>query len=157
MNESLRQVAEFHQTFNHPIAAKPTFPSKETVDFRKKFITEELEELEKAVEEGNMVEVADAIADIQYVLNGLILNCGLQNHMAALMSEVHRSNMSKSCASIEEAEATMEALKAEGVESHFEKVGAVYVVYRTKDNKVMKNVNYSKANLASVLENPLLV
>src|SRR6202051_4277562 len=105
---SLNQVAEFHATFKHPIIAKPAIPSKERCDLRISLLAEELKELQQAVYDNNLVEVADALCDLQYVLAGAILEFGLGEKFKELFDEVHRSNMSKACKSAEEANLTME-------------------------------------------------
>ena len=61
--------------------------------------------------------------------------------------------MSKTCKTIEEAEATMAYYKkAKGVDSYYEKAGEVYLVYRKSDNKTLKSVEYSPADLKGILE-----
>ncbi len=70
---SLNQVAEFHTTFKHPIVKDPAIPSKERSDLRIELLAEELKELRQAVDDNNLVEVADALCDLQYVLAGAIL------------------------------------------------------------------------------------
>ena len=63
-------------------------------------------------------------------------------------AEVQASNMSKSCETIEEAEETVRVRsEQQGEECHYEAVGDRYVVFRTRDNKVMKSVNYFRPNL----------
>ena len=62
--------------------------------------------------------------------------------------EVQASNMSKACISEEEAQETVKVRsKEQGEACHYEKVGKYYIVYRTRDKKVMKNVNYFRPNL----------
>ena len=101
--DPLNQVARFHQTFQHPILNEPEIPSKQRCDLRVSLIDEELQELKEAIAEKDMVEIADALCDIQYVLSGAILEFGLGEKFPALFNEVQRSNMSKACESEEEA------------------------------------------------------
>ena len=75
--DSLNQVAEFHNTFKHPVEPTPTIPSKKRCDLRVVLIREELEELEAAIKDNDIVEIADALCDIQYVLSGAVLEFGL--------------------------------------------------------------------------------
>src|SRR6218665_2918596 len=118
--DCLNQVADFHRTFQHPILESPQIPSKQRCDLRISLIAEELKELEEAIEEKDIVGVADALADIQYVLAGAILEFGLGDKFRALFDEVQRSNMSKACATVEEAEATMKYYAEErGTESYY--------------------------------------
>lgn len=150
--DSLRQVAEFHRTFHHPILPEPTIPSEERCQLRVNLIAEELDELRHAIDQKDIVAIADALCDIQYVLSGAVLEFGLGNKFKALFDEVQRSNMSKTCHSPEEAEATREFyLKRDGTESYIRQEGDVWLVYRTSDNKTLKSVNYSPADLESIL------
>lgn len=150
--DCLNQVADFHRTFQHPILETPQIPSKQRSDLRVALIAEELKELEEAIEEKNIIAVADALADIQYVLAGAILEFGLGNKFRELFDEVQRSNMSKACATIEEAEATMKFyVEEKNVESYYIEKEGKYLVYRKGDNKTLKNINYSPADLETIL------
>lgn len=104
--DSLNQVAAFHRTFKHPIELEPLIPSADRCRLRVSLLAEELKELQEAIDEGDIVEVADALCDIQYVLSGAVLEFGLGQKFRTLFDEVQRSNMSKSCKTQEEAEAT---------------------------------------------------
>ena len=80
-------------------------------------------------------------------------NTNLGDKFRELFDEVQRSNMSKTCKTIEEAEATMAFYKeTKGVDSYYEKSGEVYLVYRKSDNKTLKSVKYSPADLKGILE-----
>lgn len=149
--DSLNQVAEFHTTFRHPILEKPTIPSEERSRLRVALLAEELKELEVAILEKDIVEVADALCDLQYVLSGAVLEFGLGEKFRALFDEVQRSNMSKACLNVEEAEATVAHYKAKGTDCYYKEDNGKYLVYRTADDKTLKNINYSPADLASIL------
>lgn len=132
---------------------EPTIPSEKRCELRVSLIAEELKELEEAIKDNDLVEIADALCDIQYVLSGAVLEFGLGEKFRALFDEVQRSNMSKTCKTEEEAVATMEHYKAkDGVESYYKKSGDHYLVFRSTDNKTLKSVNYSPADLKSILE-----
>lgn len=149
--DSLNQVAEFHRTFKHPIVENPALPAPDRSKLRVALLAEELKELEVAIHENDLVEVADALCDLQYVLSGAILEFGLGDKFKALFDEVQRSNMSKACISIEEAEATVAHYQAKGTECHYVEDQGKYLVFRTADNKTLKNVNYSPANIKDLL------
>ena len=149
--DALNQVAEFHRTFHHPILPEPAIPSAERCRLRVNLIAEELKELERAIEDRDLVEIADALCDIQYVLSGAVLEFGLGEKFRTLFDEVQRSNMSKSCASREEAEATQRHyLERDGTQSYIKQVDGHWLVFR--DHKTLKSVNYSPADLASILQ-----
>lgn len=149
---ALTQVAEFHHTFHHPIIATPTIPSKERADLRISLIAEELKELQDAVADNNLTEIADALCDIQYVLAGAVLEFGFGEKFKSLFDEVHRSNMSKACKSVAEAEATIAHYKQkDGSEAYYKEIDGLFLVYRTADNKTLKSINYSPADLVSIV------
>lgn len=150
--DSLNQVAEFHRTFKHPILDNPEIPSKERCRLRVSLLAEELKELEEAIEDKDIVEVADALCDLQYVLSGAVLEFGLGAKFRALFDEVQRSNMSKACNSVEEAEATVKHYEAKGTECYYKEDNGKYLVYRKGDDKTLKNVNYSPADLQSIVK-----
>ncbi len=151
--DSLNQVAEFHRTFQHPIEKKPLIPERRRCDLRVALIREELEELEAAIDNNDLVEIADALCDIQYVLSGAVLEFGLGEKFRDLFDEVQRSNMSKRCGTKEEAEKTVEYYKSErGMDCFYKEIDGHYLVYRTEDNKTLKSINYSPADLKSIIE-----
>lgn len=150
--DSLNQVAEFHKTFNAPILNTPTIPSKERCELRVSLLQEELNELKQAIEDNNIVEIADALCDLQYVLSGAVLEFGLGDKFIELFNEVQRSNMSKACETEQQAQETVEHYKTKGEEAHYEKSGDKFNVHRISDNKVLKNKYYSAANLKNILE-----
>ena len=150
--QALSDVALFHETFNAPILDSPQIPSADRCALRVALLQEELNELKEAIEDKDIVEIADALADIQYVLSGAVLEFGLGHKFKVLFDEVQRSNMSKACASLQEAEATQEAyFKKDGTSSFIEQKEGKFLVYREGDNKVLKSVNYSPANLSKIL------
>jgi predicted HAD superfamily Cof-like phosphohydrolase len=145
-------VKEFHKTFGHPVIDKPAIPSSDRCKLRVSLIREELEEFEKAIENNDLVEVADALCDLQYVLAGAILEFGLGNKFLPLFREVQRSNMSKACNSIREADDTIKFYKEQhNIDCIFKEVSNKFLVYRLSDNKIMKSIYYSPANLSSLL------
>jgi len=150
--DSLRQVADFHRTFKHPILTKPTIPDESRCKLRVALIAEELKELEEAIHDKDIVEVADALCDIQYVLSGAILEFGLGEKFKALFDEVQRSNMSKACNSEKEAQETVDYyMDKDGTECYYKEAQGKWLVYRKSDNKTIKSVNYSPADLKKIL------
>jgi len=145
----VNEVEEFNTTFGKPNNYKPTIPEQKEWQFVYDFILEELEEYKEACERGDIVEVLDALCDIAYVSlgNGTMLH-GLKDKIWPAYQEVQASNMSKACETKEEAIQTVsKRAKEQGEECHYEKVGNYYVVYRSRDKKVMKSINYFKPDL----------
>jgi hypothetical protein len=143
------EVEEFNATFGKPNNYEPTIPERKEWEFVYNFILEELEEYRQACENGDIVEVLDALCDITYVSlgNGVMLH-GLKNKIWPAYLEVQASNMSKACTTEEEAKETVEIRsKDQGEACHYERVGEYYIVYRTRDRKVMKSINYFKPDL----------
>lgn len=149
--KTLSAVAAFHQTFKHPILEQPTIPDRKRSKLRVSLIAEELKELEEGIKNDDIVEIADALCDIQYVLAGAVLEFGLANKFEALFDEVQRSNMSKACKSLEEAETTVSHYQDQGVDCFYEQEGDLYLVFRKEDRKTLKSVNYSPADLKGIL------
>jgi predicted HAD superfamily Cof-like phosphohydrolase len=146
--EALKQVEEFHNTFGHPVLDTPQIPNVERSNLRRSLIREEFRELEEAIEKKDMVGIADALCDLQYVLSGTVLEFGLKDKFLAMFAETHSSNMSKACSTEEEAEATIEAYKKlDGTVAHWEFTEGKFLVYRTSDRKTLKSVNYRPSNL----------
>ena len=145
----VNEVEEFNSTMGKPNNYEPTIPEKKEWQFVYDFILEKLEEYKAACEAGDIVEVLDALCDIAYVSlgNGTMLH-GLKDKIWPAYQEVQGSNMSKACSSEEEAQQTVELRSKEQKEPcHYERVGEYYIVYRTRDKKVMKNVNYYRPDL----------
>jgi NTP pyrophosphatase (non-canonical NTP hydrolase) len=150
--KSLTSVALFHETFKHPVLPTPIIPEKTRCELRVSLLAEELKELEEAIKNNDLVEVADALCDLQYVLSGAVLEFGLGEKFKTLFDEVQRSNMSKACKTEEEAVATVAHYNAKGTECFYEKEGHLFLVFREGDRKTLKSVAYSPADLKGILE-----
>ena len=143
------EVEEFNALMNKPNNYEPTIPEKKEWEFVYNFVLEELEEYREACERGDIVEVLDALCDITYVSlgNGAMLH-GLKDKVWPAYQEVQASNLSKACSTEEEAQKTVEVRSVEQKEPcHYEKCGNKYIVYRSRDKKVMKNINYFRPDL----------
>ena len=148
------EVEEFNAIMGKPNSYTPVIPDEKEWMFVYNFILEELEEYKHACETGNIVEVLDALCDITYVSlgNGAMLH-GLKDKVWPAYQEVQASNLSKACTSEEDAQETVRVRSEEQKEPcHYEKVGRYYIVYRTRDRKVMKNIKYFRPNLSQFLK-----
>jgi len=146
------EVEEFNTLMGKPNNYEPVIPERKEWEFVYNFILEELEEYREACEAGDIVEVLDALCDITYVAtgNGTMLH-GLKDKIWPAYQEVQASNLSKACQTEDEAKATVIQRSSEqGEECHYEKVGDYFIVYRSRDRKVLKNVNYFRPNLKSL-------
>ncbi|MFD2572008.1 hypothetical protein ACFSUS_15295 [Spirosoma soli] len=151
--DSLNQVAEFHRTFHAPVLETPQIPPAARAQLRISLLAEELDEFREAIANGDIVAVADALCDLQYVLSGAVLEFGLGDKFKALFDEVQRSNMSKACLTVEEAEATVAQYTAKGVACHYVESDGKFLVYRDADHKTLKSINYSPADLEQIIFN----
>jgi predicted HAD superfamily Cof-like phosphohydrolase len=150
--EALNQVAAFHRLFDAPILDNPQIPGSDRTDLRVNLIQEELNELREAIEKKDLVGIADALGDIQYVLSGAVLEFGLAERFASIFNEIQRSNMSKTCQTLEEAEQTATFYQnSKGFETKIVAKGDVYMVYRLPDYKVLKSIHYSEAEIERIL------
>lgn len=87
-------VAEFHRAFNLPMQQLPSADIDDALaTLRVALLEEEVSEFVTASEKGDLVGIADALADIVYVIYGTALTYGI--NLDSVLREVHRSNMSK--------------------------------------------------------------
>lgn len=148
----IKKVEEFHKTFNAPVLLKPQIPSKDRCDLRVTLLQEELDELKEAIKNNDLVEIADACGDIMVILSGTILEFGLKDVFNDVFENIHNSNMSKACNSEQEAIETVKFYNdKDGTIAHYVNDGDKWLVYRTEDNKVLKNINYIAADLAPII------
>ena len=145
----VNEVEDFNNLMSKPNNYTPIIPEKKEWQFVYDFVLEELEEYKEACEKGDIVEILDALCDIAYVSlgNGTMLH-GLKDKIWPAYQEVQASNMSKACTTQEEAIRTVEVRSEEqGEPCHWEQVGDMYIVYRTRDRKVMKSLTYFRPDL----------
>jgi predicted HAD superfamily Cof-like phosphohydrolase len=126
-NEVIDHVRTFHDAFRIENRVEPSADIDEKVKLlRYKLMREENEEYLEAAQAGDVVEVADALGDMLYILCGTILSHGMQHKIVEVFEEIQRSNMSK--------------LDGDG-----------QPIYR-EDGKVMKSDRYFKPNIQAILE-----
>jgi predicted HAD superfamily Cof-like phosphohydrolase len=127
LKDTIGAVEEFHNAFgitnNYELTSEL---SESDVLLRYKLMREENEEYLEAAQNGDIVEIADALGDMLYILCGTILKHGLQDKIAAVFQEIQRSNMSK--------------LDANGKP-----------IYR-EDGKVLKSELYFKPDIKAILD-----
>ncbi|WP_136668057.1 nucleoside triphosphate pyrophosphohydrolase family protein [Flavobacterium sp. H122] len=126
MQKQLNSVKEFHTAFGLGVKENPTGDlgqSKNILRFN--LMKEENEEYLEAVQNNDIIEIADALGDMLYILCGTILEHGLQYKIEEVFDEIQRSNMSK--------------LGEDGKP-----------IYR-EDGKVMKGPNYFKPSFEEIL------
>ena len=90
---NFEKVKTFMTTYGQEVRESASFPDENIIKLRLKLIKEELEELEQALNDKNLLEVADALTDILYVTYGAGHSFGI--NLDACFEEVQRSNMSK--------------------------------------------------------------
>ncbi len=126
MKRRIEAVTEFHAAFGLGIKNTPTANLGEAKNkLRFNLMKEENEEYLEAAQENDLVEVADALGDMLYILCGTIIEHGMQEKIVEVFEEIQRSNMSK--------------LGADGKP-----------IYR-EDGKVLKGPNYFKPNIDAIL------
>ena len=127
LSEVINHVKDFHNAFKIKNNESPTIDiDDKSILLRYKLMREENEEYLEAAQEGDLVEVADALGDMLYILCGTILSHGMQYKIAEVFEEIQRSNMSK--------------LDKDG-----------QPIYR-EDGKVMKSELYFKPNIQKILD-----
>ena len=126
MRKQLESVKEFHTAFKIGHSESPIANlAEEKKILRYNLMKEENEEYLEAVQNNDLVEIADALGDMMYILCGTIIEHGLQHKIEAVFDEIQRSNMSK--------------LDEDG-----------NPIYR-EDGKVMKGPNYFKPDFSKIL------
>ncbi len=127
IKNELDAVEAFHNAFKIQVNQEPTVNLTDQIkELRFNLMKEENEEYLEAVFSNDLIEVADALGDMLYILCGTILAHGMQHKITEVFNEIQRSNMSK--------------LGADG-----------NPIYR-KDGKVMKGPNYFKPDIKSLLD-----
>lgn len=127
MQKQLNAVKLFHETYGLGVSTEMKADlGKLKNELRFNLMKEENEEYLEAVESNDIVEIADALGDMLYILCGTILEHGLQHKIEEVFDEIQRSNMSK--------------LGEDGKP-----------IYR-EDGKVMKGPNYFKPNFSAILK-----
>ena len=86
-------VGDFMEAFGQDVQLEPTWPDFNTRELRLELIAEELDELSDAVADRDMIQIADALTDLLYVVYGAGHSFGID--LDECFEEVHRSNMSK--------------------------------------------------------------
>ena len=95
MIKQIQQVRKFHESFKQPVYDTPVIPNSERVALRHNLLIEEVQELNLAAVNKDIIEVADGIVDCLYILFGTAHEFGLGNLLTELFDEVQRSNLSK--------------------------------------------------------------
>ncbi|QOD60320.1 nucleoside triphosphate pyrophosphohydrolase family protein [Polaribacter haliotis] len=127
MKNKIAAVHAFHTAFKLNIQETATVNiSDERKKLRFELMKEENEEYLEAAQNNDLVEVADALGDMLYILCGTIIEHGMQDKIEEVFNEIQRSNMSK--------------LGEDGKP-----------IYR-EDGKVLKGPNYFKPNIKEILE-----
>lgn len=127
MKDKIKAVHDFHEAFGLGVQHSPVAKlSIQKLKLRFDLMAEENEEYLEAAKNNDLIEVADALGDMLYILCGTILEHGMQHKIEEVFEEIQRSNMSK--------------LGEDGKP-----------IYR-EDGKVMKGPNYFKPNIESILK-----
>ena len=127
MKHKISAVELFHNSFGLGVSNTMRADlGKEKNLLRFNLMDEENKEYHEAANNSDLVEVADALGDMLYILCGTILEHGMQHKIEEVFEEIQRSNMSK--------------LGADGKP-----------IYR-EDGKVLKGPNYFKPNIESILD-----
>lgn len=127
MKDKIAAVHAFHKAFKLNIQNTPTIHiSDERKQLRFELMKEENEEYLEAAKNNDLVEVADALGDMLYILCGTIIEHGMQDKIEEVFNEIQRSNMSK--------------LGEDG-----------QPIYR-EDGKVLKGPNYFKPDFSKILK-----
>ena len=96
MKRKIECVEEFHEIYKLGNSKNPIGKlENEKEKLRFELMKEENEEYLEAAEKGNVIEIADALGDMLYILCGTIIEHGMQNVIEEVFEEIHKSNLSK--------------------------------------------------------------
>lgn len=159
---NFQKVKAFNEAFglqNKPTVKEDVFDTDpELIKFRLSLITEEVKELNDAIKEKDITETIDALADIEYVVQGMAAALGIDLDKA--FDIVHTSNMSKLCLTEEDAIETVRRYKMQynNGSSVYDtptyrksKDGLYWVVYNQSTGKILKSHKYTPANFKTLL------
>jgi predicted HAD superfamily Cof-like phosphohydrolase len=93
--DKLSAVRGFQSACGQTLNEKPTLPNEAVIKLRIDMLKEEVKELEDAFKAKDLVEVLDAFADIEYINNGGINECGLQDVYDIAFKLIHENNLTK--------------------------------------------------------------
>lgn len=150
---TLDLVREFMTTSGQAVAEKFEVPRLELAALRYGLNKEENKEITDGVLAGNLVEILDGICDLRYVTDGQMLAFGITPELFAdAFAEVHRANMSKFCKTEDEAQRSVDKYAKDGIDTYYDKVNGLFVIYRTADDKVLKSCNWTEPDIKGVLQ-----
>lgn len=156
MTTNFNMVGEFHRVFGHPITTEPQYNIFDTNDklvkFRQALIDEENNEFKEGCEKKDLIEVADALTDMLYVIYGAGHAFGI--NLDKTFIEVQKSNMSKLCKTEEEAKTTVEWYINNDTRyknPQYKQSGDYFIVYDETTSKILKSINFKLPNLKDVL------
>lgn len=95
MKNVIDKIKQFHRDFDFNVRTTPQIPTDDVVELRNRLILEEVEELRSASESRDIVECADALGDILYILLGTACEYGLIDKLEAVFDAIHENNMRK--------------------------------------------------------------
>jgi methylaspartate ammonia-lyase len=153
MTENINKVLEFHKTTGMETRTKPGFLSNDRISLRINLLQEELAELEEAAYKRDIVEVLDALCDLQYILHGAVLDFGLKEAFEEACAEVHESNMSKFCNSTWEAQQSCKRYQFKGIETYYRLVNGKHIILRSSDDKILKGIRFFEPRLKEIIDN----
>lgn len=150
----MNKIRKWRKTFDLPVRTSFIIPDKEEFKLACALVREELSELEAAydmfVKDGskeNLFEIWDALGDKCFVDTQLEDIFGFIEVKDQVIDEIYKSNMSKLCESLIEADKSIQYYKQLGIEAYIEPVEVsyktMYKILRVSDNKVLKSTNWN--------------
>lgn len=124
MKTLMEQVKQFHTVYKRPIGLFPALPDKGERALRMRLLAEEFEEYMLGEETNDLVEIADALGDMAYIIAGTAIVYGIP--LAQVMDEIQRANMSK--------------------------LGADGQPLMREDGKILKGPNYTPPNIQAIID-----
>jgi predicted HAD superfamily Cof-like phosphohydrolase len=122
--DKVKMVTEFHKVNDANIGNNPCLPYDAERHLRRNLLQEEFNEYLAGEDNNDIVEIADALGDMLYIIYGTSISYGIP--IDAIFEEIHSSNMSK--------------------------LGTDGLPIRREDGKILKGPNYFRPNISGIID-----
>lgn len=136
----VKLIKHWSKIFGLNCSTKKKLPSLKEMTFDLKLIDEEYKETALAAVSGDIIEYQDGLGDVLWTTIRAMLNAGIDPEET--IQAIYKSNMSKSCTSIEEAEESVVHYLKQGIKAYFIEYEGYYLIKRSSDNKILKSINF---------------
>lgn len=146
----IEKIEHWREVMGLPNRNNPKLPSESELSLAMHLIYEESDELDDAIQNKSLNEIADAVGDLYFVVTQMAKICGL--NPKELVDKVYESNMTKPCQTEEEAIKTVASYLKKGIKTYIEPKDEFFVVKRSADDKVLKSINFKEPDWSYLIK-----